>query len=84
MYTVALSKASLKYLNSTSFHQANRVIDVLEDLCRNPLVNSIKLHGQLKGLRRAKAGNLRIIFELDIDKKQVFVKAIGPRGNIYK
>lgn len=84
VYTITLAKASCKYLESLPFKKAEHIIDVLEDLRRDPFANSVSLHGPLKGLRRAKVGNLRIIFELDISEKKILVKAIGPRGDIYK
>lgn len=84
MFIIALSKPSVKYLNSMPHAYAEQVLDVLEDLRRDPQSNSVKLLGHLKGLRRAKAGDFRIIFELDLDSNQIFVKAIGPRGDIYK
>lgn len=84
MYTVILSKPSAKYLESLPLKDAEAIIDKIEDLKRDPYGNSISLHGRFKGLKRAKIKKFRIIFELLENKKEIIIKAIGPRGDIYK
>ncbi|MFH1454259.1 MAG: type II toxin-antitoxin system RelE/ParE family toxin [Armatimonadota bacterium] len=84
MYTAVLSKPSAKYLENLPLKQAELIIDKVEDLRREPFQNSISLQGPLRDLRRSKAGKFRIIFELVESKKEIIIKAIGPRGDIYK
>lgn len=84
MYTAILSKPSAKYLQNLPFKHAESIIDKIEDLRRDPYAHSICLQGPLRGFRRAKAKKSRIIFELVENKKEIIIKAIGARGDIYR
>ena len=63
--------------------RVNQAIDLLQE---NPFSGSnIKpLIGSLQGNYRLRIGDYRIVYTVDESKDLVIVKAIGPRGSIYK
>lgn len=44
---------------------------------------SKSLKGGLEGLRRIRAGNIRVIYEVTEPNQEVRIVKIGPRGDIY-
>jgi mRNA-degrading endonuclease RelE of RelBE toxin-antitoxin system len=64
-----------------------RVMAAIVELCRDPLT----LHGDtekilindMRGLRRYRLGDYRLIYRLDKLRRTVFLLAVGPRGGIY-
>ena len=66
-YNVSLSRVSAKYLKRTDQASRKRIVMALEGLKHNPPVGDII---SMKGM----AGHENLL---------IFVKAIGPRGDIY-
>ena len=85
-YTYRLDGQTARYLRRLQPDQAARVLTVLRTLCEDPFddSNSTALHGAMGNFRRARAGQLRIIFRVERELLLVFVTAIGPRGDVYK
>jgi len=54
-----------------------------EKLESDPFRHLDPLHGPLKGKWKARAGGLRVIVEVDVDRKRIRVLYIGPRGDVY-
>lgn len=40
--------------------------------------------GELSHLRRARMGQIRVLYQILEDRLLVYVTAIGPRGDVYK
>ena len=74
---------SYKRLDESHKRQINRVLD---GIARDPLGSpGVKpLRGELAGLHRIRVGNYRLIIEVRVPERKVYVLAIGPRGDIYK
>jgi len=61
----------------------SKMISVLE---RSPTYSgkSIKkLKGDLEGLYKYRIGSLRIIYTIDVDKKEVYIVTVDNRGDVY-
>ncbi len=84
-FKVALSREALKYYNKVSVNTAARLDKSFTSLEKDPIqnVNTKPLKG-MTGKFRYRAGNLRIIYEVDLAKRIVYVLAILPRGQAYK
>jgi mRNA interferase RelE/StbE len=84
-FKIALSKEALKYYNKVSLNTAAKLDRCFESLESEPIhgTNIKPLQGW-QGKYRYRAGNLRVIYEIDVSKKTVFVIAILPRGQAYK
>jgi len=82
-YNVSLSRASAKYLKRIDQASRKRIVMALEGLKHNPPVGDIIPMKGMAGHYRLRVGTYRIIFKADHENLLIFVKAIGPRGDIY-
>jgi mRNA interferase RelE/StbE len=84
-YRSALSKESLKYYNKVSLKTAAKLDKCFFILESSPIAGAnIK---PLKGIPdnyRFRVGNLRVLYEVSIKEKVVYILAILPRGQAYK
>lgn len=84
IYLVELSKSARIAIGRLHPTDARRVAIRLIDLESDPLVNSKALLGNLKGLRSARAGSIRIVFEVLEDESLIIVERIDYRGQVYR
>ena len=86
MFEVYLSREAEKiYLKA--HHKTTRLLDnCFGNLEQSPLFgpNIKRLKGKLEGSYRYQVGGMRIIYNVDTERKKVFVETIGARGDIYK
>jgi mRNA interferase RelE/StbE len=86
MFEVLLSNEAEKYykkLGSDTKRRINKSIDIIsEEPFWGPHIK--KLHGELEGKYRCTIGGIRVVYEIDINRKAVEIKAIGSRGDVYK
>ena len=83
MYEVVLNKNAARSLEKSTPQIRRRVFAALEKVKTRPLGGG-RLHGELDGLFSLRVGEMRIVYEIDLDQKIIVVHAIGPRGDIYK
>ncbi len=83
MYQVLLLKSAIKDLKKLDRQKHQKVISVLRQLEKDPYVG-IKMKGVFSGWFRIKIPPLRIIYTLESNKKRIFIRAIGFRGDVYK
>ncbi|MBI4722552.1 MAG: type II toxin-antitoxin system RelE/ParE family toxin [Candidatus Stahlbacteria bacterium] len=86
MYEVFVSNEAEKYykkLEKDTKRRINKCIDVISN---EPFFgfHIKRLHGELEGKYRYESGGLRIIYEIDKKNKNVEIKAIRSRGDVYK
>lgn len=82
MYEIIFSKNAKKQLKKLEGETQNRIIRALEKLRFRPEVFLKKLVGD-SGFR-LRAGDYRIIVDLNKNRLEVLVIRIGHRKNIYK
>lgn len=82
-YRIELSKNSEKVLKKLQPKLRGRVLLNLERLAHEPLRMSENLSGQLRGRRKTRLGDIRIIFYIDDDNREVQVVDIEHRGSAY-
>jgi mRNA-degrading endonuclease RelE of RelBE toxin-antitoxin system len=84
-FKIALSKESVKYYNKVSLNTAAKLDKCFLVLETDPLSGAnIK---PLKGIPdtfRYRAGNLRVLYEVSLKERTVYILAIVPRGQAYK
>jgi mRNA interferase RelE/StbE len=85
VFKIALSREALKYYNKVSTNTAAKLDKCFSALENDPIQgpNLQALKG-FTGKYRYKAGNLRIIYAVDIQERIVYIIAILPRGQAYK
>lgn len=79
---VQYHKKAIKFINSLSQHDKQRIKSAIENLVVNPSVCDIKPLQGYKDLYRMRVGNYRIIYTKD--NTILFIADIGNRGDIYK
>ena len=84
-FKIALSKEALKYYNKVSVNTAAKLDKCFAFLESEPIQGSnIKPLKGLSGKYRYRVGSLRVIYEVSVLDKIVYVIAIIPRGQAYK
>jgi len=85
MYRVILQSQPEKYYKKLNHKTAKRLEECFRNLEENPFCPNTKaLTGIHKGKRRCRVGSLRIVYEMNTEKKIVHILAIFPRGDVYK
>jgi len=86
MFEVYLSREAEKiYLKANP--KTTRLLDnCFRHLEESPLVgpNIKPLKGKLEGSFRYQIGGKRVVYNVDLELRKVFVETIGPRGDVYK
>lgn len=84
MFDVKLTKQPQKYVTKVPPKLQQGLQKCFEKLEDDPFSIAEPLHGPLKGKWKVTIGSIRIIFEINIEKRIVKVIYIGPRGDVYK
>ena len=85
MYEVRLSRRARRYYERVDADTARRLGRCFEALSKDPYGGGdIKPLKGMKGVYRFRVGDLRVIYEVEVDKRVVKVYSILPRGEAYK
>lgn len=79
---VKYHKKAVKFINSLSSQDKQRIKQAINNLVVNPSICDIKPLQGYKDLYRLRVGNYRIIYTKD--NTILFIANIGSRGDIYK
>lgn len=84
-FTIGFRPESAEEFRRLPERTRRKVAQVVEGLSVNPFYPGTKaLQGDLSPFRRARAGDYRIVYFVDLDPKHITIVAIGLRGDIYK
>ena len=83
MWTVDIKRAARKQLERIDKKSAKRIAEKIEGLSKNPLPANVKKLRHEPGYRE-RAGDYRIIYEIDFKTKSVYISKIGLRGKVYR
>ncbi len=75
-------KEDLKSISKTNKDQIRKAIE--KKLAANPIDFGKPLQYSLKGLRRLRVGDYRIIFQIQEEHKVVLIVKIGHRREVYE
>ena len=84
-YRIFYSSRAEKYLHRLTSSKLNTILNRIENVSLNPFKrdnNIKKLSGTISSYR-LRVGDIRIIYELNIQTKIMFVVKIAPRGAVY-
>jgi len=82
-YSVQIKKSALKEIKSLPKVERIRVIDAIDRLVDNPHIGKT-LKGELSGLRRVRAGNYRVVYEINENQLIILVLRAAHRKEIYR
>ncbi|MDH4466621.1 MAG: type II toxin-antitoxin system RelE/ParE family toxin [Bacteriovoracaceae bacterium] len=81
-YLESVVKEDIKKLNSTEKQRIKKSIE--EKLTLDPIGFGKPLQYSLKGCRRLRVGNWRVIYQIDSDENNVLIVKIGHRKDVYE
>jgi len=81
MYSVELSKTSIKFLKKLNKKDSDIILNKIYSLRDNPFRFLKKLQGQK--LWRLRIGDYRAVIDIIIKNNEIFVVRIGKRKNVY-
>lgn len=82
-YSVQIKKSALKEIQSLPKAERIRVIESIDRLVDNPHIGKA-LKGDLSGLRRIRAGNYRVVYEINDNQLLILVLRAAHRKDIYR
>ncbi len=83
MYRVKLTSTAAQMLNNLNPVIKKQLKSILKDLYENPYLGK-KLRDELVNFRSLKMKRYRAIYQINSQKKEVIIYAIGHRRNIYE
>ena len=85
MYTIEYLEKVKNDLDDISKSDRAQIRNAIEKkLTQNPIEFGKPLQYSLKGLRRLRVGDYRVIFQIEFHRKVVLVVKIGHRRDIYE
>lgn len=82
-YSVRIKRSASRELARIPNPARARLVSAIDGLGEQPLAGSV-LKGGLRGLRRLRVGDYRIVYELLDDKLVVLVVRVARRGGAYR
>ncbi|GAB6888902.1 type II toxin-antitoxin system RelE/ParE family toxin [Desulfothermus okinawensis JCM 13304] len=84
MFKIIYPKSILKDLRKISPQNLNRIREGIEELSNFPNLSQIKhLKNHYLADYRLRIGDYRILFDVNWEKKEIYILKIGHRKNIY-
>ena len=87
VFVVKVKRRAFKALEGLPRDYRLRVLEALDELSTNPIPFKRYDLKKLKGYEdtfRIRIGNIRIVYTIDWDSKNIIVHYIGPRERAYK
>lgn len=82
-YSVRIKRSAARELARVPKPDRQRLIQEIDGLAAQPLAG-VALKGGLRGLRRIRVGNYRIVYEVRSNALVVLVVRIGHRRGVYR
>ena len=83
IYSVRIKDSAAKELARLPKDVRERLIDAIDGLGEEPLAGAL-LKGGLRGLRRLRVGNYRIVYEVRADDLVILVVRVAHRREAYR
>ena len=82
-FSIRIKRSAAKELESVSKEARRRLVGAIDSLVENPLAGS-PLKGGLRGLRRLRVGDYRVIYEVLDGELIVLVVRVSHRREAYR
>ena len=82
-YSVRIKRSAAKEIARIPRPQRLRLVEAIDGLSKRPLMGSV-LKGNLRGLRRVRVGDYRIVYEVLASALVVLVVRVAHRRGIYR
>lgn len=82
-FRLRLSRRARRHLERADAETRRRLVDVLDEIGRNPYAGDVRPLRGRPGQWRRRTGDLRIIYRVEAEHLQVDIALISPRGDVY-
>ncbi len=82
-YSIRIKRSAASELARTPRQDRERLVAAIDRLIKNPFIGET-LKGQLRGLRRLRAGRYRVLYEIRDDILVVLVVRVSHRRDAYR
>ena len=82
-YSVQIKASAAKELERVAESERARIITAIDQLADNPFLGNA-LKGELRGLRRIRVSNYRVIYEVQGETLIVLVVRVAHRSDAYR
>lgn len=82
-YSIRIKRSARKELLRIARPERRKIVAAIDALAGNPFVGSA-LKGQLRGLRRIRVGDYRVVYEIQQGQLIVLVIAVAHRREVYR
>ena len=82
-FSIRIKRSAAKELESVSKEARRRLVGAIDSLVENPLAGS-PLKGGLRGLRRLRVGDYRVIYEVLDGELVILVVRVSHRREAYR
>ena len=82
-YSIRIKGSAAKELAQVANPDRLRIVNAIDRLAENPFLGSV-LKGDLRGLRRLRLGDYRVLYEIRNDELVVLVVRIAHRREVYR
>ena len=82
-YSIRIKRSARKELLKIVRIERHRIVAAIDALAENPYIGSA-LKGQLRGLRRVRIGDYRVVYEIQDEQLIVLVIGVAHRRDVYR
>ena len=83
-YNIVYAKIIKKHIKSIIPDQLIKIKEKIEITAEDPFKRSDKVKNPNLPERKIRIGNFRVLFDIDEDNRNLIIKAIKPRGEVYE
>ncbi|MXX05959.1 MAG: type II toxin-antitoxin system RelE/ParE family toxin [Gammaproteobacteria bacterium] len=83
IFSIRIKQSAAKELKRVAGNERTRIVNAIDRLAENPYLGSA-LKGDLKGLRRLRIGDHRVLYEVRDDELIVLIIRVAHRRNVYR
>ena len=82
-YSIRIKQSAAKELKRIARPDRTRIVTAIDRLTETPHLGA-PLKGDLRGLRRLRVGDYRVVYEIQDDALVVLVVRVARRQNVYR
>ncbi|MCY3566499.1 MAG: type II toxin-antitoxin system RelE/ParE family toxin [Gammaproteobacteria bacterium] len=83
IFSIRIKQSAAKELKRVAGNERTRIVNAIDRLAENPYLGSA-LKGDLKGLRRLRIGDHRVLYEVRDNELIVLIIRVAHRRNVYR
>ena len=82
-YSIRIKSSAARELSKVAAQDRSRIVGAIDRLAENPFLGNV-LKGDLRGLRRLRLGDYRVLYEVRNDELVVLVVQVAHRHDAYR